>query len=154
MFFFTEQVLIHNFQLINGFNTESRFLERLTMCAQNISEEAFVQRKRNKCIGEMQNHQNLNATAFRLLPFLLKDKNTFFFYQICSLETDINIAKMSGPQTLYVLALGDINDDCLCSISVENEDVISVHAFLKAIMLMFFMYYCCNMQYPLESARS
>lgn len=78
--FFTEQALFHDFNFINGFDIESRFLERLTICAQSIIEEGFQQRKKSKCIAEIvQNQQNLNATALRLLPFLLKDKDSSFF---------------------------------------------------------------------------
>lgn len=78
----------------------------------------------------------------------------FFFNKICPLETDLSVGKLSDQKTLCVLAVGYVNDHCLCYILVENQDVTLVCGFVKSIMRMFSIYYCCNIQYTSKCLRS
>lgn len=95
--FFSEQALLHDFGLINGFNMEIRFLERLQLCAQKIIEEGFSQKKKNSRLEEVLNENlNPNITALRLLPLLLGDKNINSFYEVQPLEINLQVAKKSG----------------------------------------------------------
>ena len=49
---------------------------------------------------------------------------------------------------------GHINENSLCFIVVEGDIFFYVNGFVKAIMLMFGTYYCCNMKYALEVSRT
>lgn len=160
---FSEVGIKTDFKMINGFELEPRFLYQLGKCCDKIKEEGVLM-KISKKFGKKDMAKSLEdilnanlpseVTALRLLPILLSDKDERFLYRIYPAETEREVIISSGPQSPHVAMLGHVGENGLCFVVAEGDIVFYVNGFVKALMLMFGMYYCCNMKYASEVCRT